>query len=94
MIAHYGYRDGSGEYFVTVDAALCTTCAKCVPGCPAGALEMTEVLIGLDEKAVAAVKESVRHSIKETCAGCDHAGKAPCEAACAVKAIKITWKPV
>ncbi len=94
MIAHYGYRDGSGEYFVTVDAAACTSCGKCVTGCPAGALELTDVLIGLDEKEVAAVKEQARHSVKETCAGCNHAGQAPCEVACVPKAVRITWKPL
>jgi len=92
MLAHYGYRDGSGEYFVAVDAAACTSCGRCAADCPSRALEMTDILVGLDEKSVAAVREASRNTLKEACAGCDHAGRAPCETACAPKAIRVTWK--
>lgn len=93
MIAHYGYRDASGEYFVSIDAALCTGCAKCVAACPRQAIEMTTVLVGLDEKPVAAVTESSRRDLRHVCGACDHGGGAPCRAACGPKAVGTTWKP-
>ncbi len=40
--ANYGYKDGSGEYFITIDTDLCNSCEKCVEACPAGVLEIAE----------------------------------------------------
>ena len=34
MIIHYGYSDGSGEYYVSIDAEKCNGCGKCVEKCP------------------------------------------------------------
>ena len=42
MLANYGYKDGSGEYFITIDTDRCTGCGDCVPVCPAGVLELVE----------------------------------------------------
>lgn len=39
MRAHYGYKDGSGEYFIAIDAGACNGCGDCVPACPLGVLE-------------------------------------------------------
>jgi hypothetical protein len=30
LIANYGYKDGSGEYFITLDTDKCDGCGKCV----------------------------------------------------------------
>jgi len=93
MLAHYGYRDASGEYFVAIDGGACTGCAKCAAACPSSALDMATILVGLDEKAVAAVKEPCRRTLRELCAGCDHQGHAPCETACQPGAVRVTWRP-
>jgi sterol 3beta-glucosyltransferase len=36
MIANYGYEDGSGFYYITIDGDLCARCANhpCVTACP------------------------------------------------------------
>ncbi len=31
--ANYGYKDGSGEYFITIDTDLCNSCGKCAEAC-------------------------------------------------------------
>jgi len=91
MIAHYGYRDASGEYFVSMDSAKCTACEKCVEVCPADILEMGTVFVDLEDKPVAQVREGRRKSVKEDCAGCDHRGGEPCIKVCEPGAIIITW---
>ena len=56
MITYYGYCDGSGEFYVVIDAGKCDSCRKCVAVCPQKALKMETMLIDLDDKTVAAVK--------------------------------------
>ena len=31
MKANYGYKDGSGDFFITIDTDLCNTCGPCKP---------------------------------------------------------------
>lgn len=94
MITHYGYSDGSGEYYIVIDAEKCIGCAKCVVQCPQSALELVALLIDLEDKTVAAVTEQHRRKIKYTCSPCKpESGKAPCVLACAEKAIWCVWKP-
>lgn len=89
---HYGYCDGSGEYYIVIDAAKCDGCRKCVAQCPRAALEMVTVLVDLEDKAVAAVTEQHRKNIKYTCASCKpESKKTPCILACAQKAITCIW---
>ena len=40
MITHYGYTDGSGEYYIVIDSDKCNGCGKCVQKCPQKALEL------------------------------------------------------
>ncbi|MFH0959318.1 MAG: 4Fe-4S binding protein [Pseudomonadota bacterium] len=35
MLANYGYSDGSGNYFITIDTDKCNACGACVKACPA-----------------------------------------------------------
>jgi len=94
MITHYGYSDGSGEYYIVIDAEKCTGCAKCIPKCPQSALEMVTLFIDLEYKTVAAVTEQHRKKIKYTCSSCKpEKQETPCMLACSEKAIWCTWKP-
>lgn len=92
MIAYYGYRDGSGEYYVIIDASRCNGCLKCIDKCPSSILEMTTVMINLEEKQVVSVKEDKRKEIKYVCASCDHKDKkAFCSVSCEQGAITTVW---
>jgi ferredoxin len=94
MITHYGYSDGSGEYYIVIDAAKCNGCGKCVEVCPQSALEITSMFIDLDDKTVAAVTEQQRKNIKYACFPCKpETGKAPCVSTCPEKAIWCVWNP-
>lgn len=93
MIMHYGYCDGSGEYYIAVDTDKCNGCAKCVKYCPQKALEIVTEFIDLEDKAIAAVSEEHRKKIRYTCAQCKpEANKTPCINACSQNALKIIWK--
>lgn len=93
MITHYGYSDGSGDYYITIDGDKCNACGKCVSQCPQSALELEAMFIDFDDKIVASVKEDQRKKIKYTCEPCKpEANSARCEHACENKAIKCTWK--
>jgi Fe-S-cluster-containing hydrogenase component 2 len=95
VIVHYGYMDGSGEYFIVVDTDRCDGCQKCVQKCPQHALELVTEFIDLEDKTVAAVTEEHRKKIRYTCAQCKPAeGKTPCILACQERAINCVWKPL
>jgi NAD-dependent dihydropyrimidine dehydrogenase PreA subunit len=94
MITYYGYTDGSGEFYISVDSDRCSGCGKCAEACPQKALILETQFIDLEDKTVAAVKEEHRKKIKYTCEPCKpETGQTPCMQACPSAAIKCTWKP-
>jgi Fe-S-cluster-containing hydrogenase component 2 len=94
VITHYGYIDGSGEFYIVVDSDKCSGCGKCVTACPQKALQLETAFIDLEDKTVAAVTEGHRKKIKYTCTACKpENGKTPCILACEGKAIKCIWNP-
>ena len=51
MIANYGYRDGSGAYFISIDNEKCNGCGDCTEACAYGVLEIiTDPYELLEEK--------------------------------------------
>lgn len=95
MIAHYGYIDGSGEYYIIIDSDKCNGCGECVKKCPQTALEMVTEMIDLEDKTVVAVSEQHRKKIKYTCATCNtKKNEIPCVQVCKQQAIKCVWKPL
>jgi Fe-S-cluster-containing hydrogenase component 2 len=95
VIMHYGYIDGSGEYYVVIDSDKCNGCGKCVQQCPKNALERISEFIDLEDKTVVAIKEEHRKKISYTCAQCKpQEKKAPCVLSCEQSAIWCVWKPV
>ena len=91
MRASFGYADGSGEFFITIDTDLCNSCGDCVPACPAGVLEM---MVDDFDDEVATVASGQREKIKDSCAPCKpETGRPslPCVAACEPEAIAHSW---
>ena len=63
MIANYGYMDGSGEYYITIDTDKCIDCEthNCVKACPKDMFLIEED--DYDDE-VALIKEQFRKNIK------------------------------
>ncbi|MEW5888081.1 MAG: ferredoxin [Pseudomonadota bacterium] len=94
MIANYGYKDGSGEYYISIDTDKCIVCEAgraCLGACPKG---MFEIISDDYDDEVAAVKQQFRRSLAFDCAQCKPAGgytTLPCVSACTPGAIKHSW---
>ncbi len=94
IITHYGYCDGSGEYYISIDSGKCDGCGKCMSLCPRSALNLETILVDLEDVVVAAVSDEYRKKIKYTCSSCQpENGKTPCILACEKRAINCIWKP-
>ena len=95
MQAYYGYKDGSGDYFITIDTDKCDGCGDCVPACPAAVLELADDPHDpFREEPVAIVGEAERNKIKYACAPCKPHGDRPplpCITACPLDAISHSW---
>ena len=93
MIGNYGYKDGSGEYFITIDTDKCTGCEACVEACPYGVMGVGEDENDpLSDDIVAFVTDDQRKKIKYTCGPCKGEGATePCIAACEPGAITHSW---
>jgi ferredoxin len=94
MITHYGYTDGSGRYYVSIDAEKCNACGDCIKECPRSALELSTVMIDIEDKTAAVLKEEHRKKLKYTCALCSKQKIKPCVSICKLKAINTTWEQV
>ncbi len=93
MKANYGYMDGSGEFYITIDTDLCIECEEhgCVIGCPVGSFEI--ITDDYDDE-VAAIKEDHRKKVKYDCAPCKPVSdrpELPCVAACTPGAVTHSW---
>ena len=89
MKVNYGYSDGTGEYFITIDTVKCDGCGECVKACPAGLF-----VIAHDEsgKPKARVKEELRKKIAIACPGLGSCGRTVnCHSVCSKDAISHTW---
>lgn len=97
MLANYGYKDGSGDFFITIDTDKCNGCGECIPACPAKVLEMiTDESDPFREIPVVAVTDQHRKKIKYSCAQCKPPGyksdsDLPCVKACSPFAIAHSW---
>ncbi len=93
MKANYGYMDGSGEYYITIDTDKCIECDHhgCVPACPVG---MFEIITDDYDDEVAAIKEEFRKKVKYECGPCKpvtNRKTLPCIAVCTPEAITHSW---
>lgn len=95
MIAHYGYQDGTGEYYISIDTVHCAACPvgnACVSACPQQMFEMIEDDYG---QPMAWIKEDSRRWLSDDCTPCKKASAdqsgLPCVAACTPGAIEHSW---
>ncbi len=87
--AQYGYSDGTGEYYITIDMRLCDGCGKCAEVCPAQVLVADS---GRGGKAV--VKEDARKRLALLCPGfalCSRQHVVNCHSVCPTDAIEHSW---
>jgi ferredoxin len=94
VIANYGYKDGSGEYYISIDTDKCINCPvgrACIAACPKSMFEsMTD---DYDDEVVW-IKPAFRRSLAYDCSGCKPSGgrsSLPCTSACTPGAIQHSW---
>ncbi|MBN2496803.1 MAG: 4Fe-4S binding protein [Deltaproteobacteria bacterium] len=91
MRAHYGYTDGSGEYYITIDTDRCDGCGECLAACPKDVFELAEDDY---EELKAVVRSELARTLGDVCLGY-HARCAreptSCHAACPHDAIAHSW---
>lgn len=94
MIANYGYKDGSGEYYISIDTDKCIACPSgraCLNACPK---QMFEIMTDDYDDEVASVKAAFRRSLAYDCTDCKPASgyaSLPCTTACTAAAINHSW---
>ena len=94
MLAHYGYKDGSGDFFIIIDTDKCNGCGDCVKACPQSILEIIPNEYDIENGEMATIKEEQRKKIKYSCAPCKPISgerKLSCVIACKPKAIQHSW---
>jgi len=96
MFANYGYSDGSGNYFITIDTEKCNGCGDCVTACPVSIFAVVDEDPNdpLNEEPVAVVVAEKKKKLKHECGPCKPPwGRPalPCVVACAQGAISHSW---
>ncbi len=98
MLANYGYKDASGDFFITIDTDKCDGCKECVVACP------SEIFLVLDEdpndplrdEPVVVVSSEKKKKLKYECNSCkpgpNHdSSPLPCVRSCSSNAISHSW---
>ena len=93
MKAHYGFMDGSGQFYITIDTDKCVDCSDhaCVSACPIG---MFQIIEDDWDDEVAEIKAANRQTIKYDCDQCKPVAEGdtlPCMVACKPKALEHSW---
>ncbi|MBW1695700.1 MAG: 4Fe-4S binding protein [Deltaproteobacteria bacterium] len=96
MLANYGYKDGSGDYFITIDTDKCDGCGECVTACPAQVFAVADEDPNdpMREDPVAVVADEKKKKLKYECNPCKPSSNRavlPCVKACESAAISHSW---
>lgn len=87
---NYGYSDGTGVYYITMDSAKCNGCNACVETCPNGLFSLSYE----DGKKSAVIKKEMLKKISQVCPGisvCRNQRENTCESVCKSNAISHSW---
>ncbi len=94
-LAHYGYTDGSGDWYIRIDTGVCNGCGECINACPAGLFVLVaDECDPLSEELKASVRLEHRKTIKYDCGPCKPVTQRPplpCVVACKPGAIAHSW---
>ena len=96
MLASYGYKDASGDFFINIDTDKCNGCKNCVAACPALVFMVVDEDPNdpLREEPVAMVAPENEKKLKYECGPCKPASSRPplpCVDACNASAISHSW---
>ena len=94
MLASYGYEDGTGVYYITIDTDKCEECdgKGCIGACSQDVFILVENDWG---DAIVAIEDEKTNLLKSCCLDCMilrvETKRLPCQAACPYTAIRHTW---
>ena len=91
MLANYGYTDGSGSYYITIDTDACNACRECLAACPQ---HIFGIAVDDYDEEKAAVKDEFKNNLKYLCAICKPVSEwksLPCLDVCKWRALKHSW---
>ncbi len=96
MLANYGYKDASGDYFITIDTDRCDGCNNCVGACPANVFVVVDEDPNdpLRDEPVAMVVAEKKKKLKYECNPCKPTSNRPalpCVESCKAGAISHSW---
>lgn len=94
MLANYGYEDGSGIYYITIDTDKCNHCEEksCIKACQA---ELFKSEVDDWDNEIVVIDKSRCNMLLTACAVCKSTSNPGeqflCQAICRLKAIDHTW---
>ena len=96
MLANYGYKDASGDFFIAIDTDKCNGCGDCVTACPSDVFEAADEDPNdfMRHEPVALVKGDKKKKLKYECNPCKASpdrSSLPCVQACEAGAISHSW---
>ncbi len=96
MLANYGYKDASGDFFITIDTDKCDGCGTCAETCPNGLYEILneDPNDPMREYPVVVIKNEKNKKIKYECNSCKYKenNNLPiCISSCPHNAISHSW---